>query len=220
MCNPALVAAGLMAGSAYMSNRANQKVADAREDAVRGETSRQDAYQRDAIARFGDTQNMFTRGEQDSLQQRTTDERSRDLIGNVQKDTLAPSAIPLPGSAPTVVRSNLEQSIGDATKSGEDFAGRLAAFGAFDEGQFSNNRNLNRSAQDLNRLASFSAGSNRILPLELAAANQKGSRDRQLADIFGAGGQVAGAAAATGVGSTWPYTTPRTDSAGRILGPV
>ena len=212
---PAVAGLALQLGSSFLQNRAASKVSKARNSASSAEAARQDAFQRNAIARLQSTQGDFTREKQQEGLDRSEIARSDRLVENVSGADV--NDIPLTGSAPRIVREQAAKQLSEGIGKSKDFARRLGAFGAFGDLQFGNQVNLNRLGQDLAQTGKQSFNSSQILPAELTAANRAGTGLSGTADILGAGGSVLGLAGATGF-NPFGSSIPRLDAAGRILG--
>ena len=205
LCDPISIAGiALTVGSTFLSQRAAQKVGNARNRANSEEAFRQEGFRRQQAGAFEDTSSGFNRKDQDDGIDTAALAREESFTDNLA--SFNPGDIPTAGSAPRIVQENLAKELNRSLGEGKSFAQRLARLGAAGENQFGNQLTLGRGAQEQARLGSFSAGSSRILPLEFHAANQQGAGLRTAADITGALGSVANLAGATGGVTADPAT--------------
>ncbi len=201
MCDP-LTAAGavLTGGSIIAQNQAAKKVAASRRGIMSDEAGRQGGFSKGATRAFDRSLSGFDRTKQEGGQAQKVAARAAASQSNVtEQDTFAPTK----RSAPEVVSSAIADVVTSAAKSGKEFGGRLAGVSGFGDQQFENRIGLNRSGQDIGKFADFARGSGAVVPMELAAANQKGGGLRTIADLFKAGGMLATLSGVMGAGPSW-----------------
>lgn len=196
MCDPLSIGGlALAAGSTGLGMVGAQKQADARDDAMQAEFARQDRYSEGAMQAFDQSLGEYQDPAQDLAAKKA--ERRESLEGAVTGGSGGPG-IPLPGSTPEVVKSEIARRMVEALDEGKAEARRMADLGAFGAWQQDTGRAVNQNQTEIGKYANFSRGSSGVLPQELQDANQEGAGFRFAGDILGAAGSAANMAGSMG----------------------
>lgn len=199
MCDPISIAgAVLTAGSVVANNRAAGSVERARNDALAAERIRQGGLNQEA-----DAINARSRERYEGFQDREA-QTQQDLAAFLRQraeppEGAAQQVMPQSSSNITVSEEGRQRDRAQAftDQSAENLA-RLRSFGDLLGGI---GRDQSRDAGQVAQIGGFKQGwSSGVLPLEMAAANQRGGRTRMLADVLGGLGSVATTA---GAGGAW-----------------
>lgn len=194
MCNPVL-AAGLaaQAGGSYLNGREQQagqrRTMDAQNNAVEDEIARQHGYQADAGQAFADTLTGYQPGAQQgslSAAQQTRGSTLRAAATAPSSGTVAP------GSAPTMVKSEVGRKSDQAVAAARTGATNLGNLGGWDDVRFDNALDINRGAQRIGAIGDAAGGSSRLLPIDLKSATANSYRaPKPYGDLLQLGGQAA-----------------------------
>lgn len=202
MCTP-LAVAGLVATAAGTgASIAGQRSAEkAQGRAIDLQTAQQEKFNREkqqaAAQTARDVGYEATTGNLAKAQQ----QRISDFL---QAQNAAPSLeLPAGEAAPKVIQTETKR----ATDTGRGYATRVGTaesrLGALNDLSTINNILLSRGATGIGTIANQQAGSAALLPLQLAAAREKGGNLRTIGDILTALGGVSTGAAAIGAGPSW-----------------
>lgn len=203
MCD-ALTIAGLALslGGVGLQGLGAKKASKAQAAVGEAELRRQRGFGEESAGVFDASLGKFGRGSQDARRESRAAVREAAVDANVGANN---PAVPVVGSAPTVVKNTIARSIRDAIDFSKDQGraqGRLSSFGDL---AFDNNVDLTRSGISQARIGGFSRGSSGVVPLELADAANSGSGLRSFGGLLRGAGTVASLAgvlgAAGGVGA-------------------
>lgn len=193
MCDPLTIAGiALTAGSTVANTIAANQQAKARDSALAAERIRQgkldqenEALNQTSRDRYQDFQGQQNeRGSQ--LGDYFTENEANAADANQQA---VQSMLPTSGSDITVREDQKQSGLAKAFTDQQGQAlGQLRAFG---DVLGSIGRDQARDASQIGQINSFKRGSSGILPLELEAANEKGSGARMFGDLLGLGGGFA-----------------------------
>lgn len=205
MCNPALMAMGVMAAGTGLQMKAQSKQDKARAEAMKAERLRQDGISKQAQSQFADQLATFS----GTKQQAATDKRQADqdalnaaATGDYNASDLAPSDLMnLTGGTNDAISNEIMRGLAE----GQDRAGRKSAFDAYGRAGTDLNRSIRKTNSDLGNLASFASGSANVLPYELQAANQKGRTMSTIGQLLGSVGSIGAM-----YGANQPAPTPNT----------
>lgn len=197
----AAIGATVLGGALQMKGARSAERARSRAGAA--EIARQDALRNEQAALFGQTLGGFDRGNQDARRDDLTDARGSIIEQSIVDFREPDPGAGIEGSAPKVVKDAAAKAVVDALAGARAEGKRLAALQGFGDLFADNQVDLNRSGAMQAQLGDFSRGSSAVLPLELEAANAKGSRTRGFGQLLQGVGQVAGLAGAFGAGPTW-----------------
>lgn len=187
MCNPILgVSAALQAASVLANNRAAKKVEQERNRVLEANRLRQSQFAQEADVNNTSTQDQFTAENQATKRQANIDTAIKDQAGiSANGDYLADSQ-----TAPSVVKSEIARQLADAVSRGKGYGTSSANINSYGQTSFDNNLALTRNAEEIERINNFSRGETAVVPLALQNANTKGQGSRNLADLFGAAGDI------------------------------
>ena len=197
MCAPAVIPLVLAAAGAYVSNEGAKKADRAKQQALEVESGRQKKLADESHSIFGQGLD-YNQGDQ---QQAREDATSKSLAGKYQQATdtsfsnIFQPREPAAGGAgaPKIVADTMQRAGAEAKDrlSGEMMArAKLGAFGQMLSAAQRNSQNLSAQQQ---QLSGFAAGSQRVLPLELAAASRQGESTRNLGQLLSLAGTAVGA---------------------------
>lgn len=203
MCDP--ITAGALALSAaggfVQSRRANASAkaqANARDEQLRAELTRQKGFQDENNAKLQERLNDFTPEEQTK---RRAEEVSERVVSGEAAIAGAPKAdIPISGTAPKVVADTIARGQERGTSDARSFAGNNARLAAFGDLLLRNNIGVQRTAQDIgltNSLARASSGLSGYEQAEASANAAKGPS--MLGDLLSLGGAGLGIAGQAGI---------------------
>lgn len=194
MCTPLAIAGlALTAGSTVANTIAQGQVTRARNDALAAERIRQGQLDQEAEALNAQSRDRYDdfegqQGEKASeLGQYFTDQKIENSDANaaVTQEQTAPQS----GSSLTVREEQKQRDKATAfTDQQGEALGNLRAFGDLLGGI---SRDQARDASQIGQIGGFKRGSSNAIPLELEAANQKGSGMRLFGDVLGLGGSLA-----------------------------
>jgi hypothetical protein len=194
MCTPLAIAGlALTAGSTVANTIAQGQVTRARNDALAAERIRQGQLDQEAEALNAQSRDRYDdfegqQGEKASeLGQYFTDQKIENSDANaaVAQEQTAPQS----GSSLTVREEQKQRDKATAfTDQQGEALGNLRAFGDLLGGI---SRDQARDASQIGQIGGFKRGSSNVIPLELEAANQKGSGMRLFGDVLGLGGSLA-----------------------------
>jgi hypothetical protein len=194
MCTPLAIAGlALTAGSTVANTIAQGQVTRARNDALAAERIRQGQLDQEAEALNAQSRDRYDdfegqQGEKASeLGQYFTDQKIENSDANaaVTQEQTAPQS----GSSLTVREEQKQRDKATAfTDQQGEALGNLRAFGDLLGGI---SRDQARDASQIGQIGGFKRGSSNVIPLELEAANQKGSGMRLFGDVLGLGGSLA-----------------------------
>ena len=213
MCTPLMaVAMGAQAlGSIVQSREANKntkRAVEARNDAFATEQTRQQRYQDEAAGQFGNAIGRFDPAAQRQQMGETTASRTNALSSAIPEAAAGGAGVPIQGSAPTVVNSEIGRAMQSAVAGSQGNANRLGRLGAYNDGLFSDNIALNRTGQNIGTIGNFSGRSAGLLPYEanVAAANSQkpSSGFGELLQLIGTGASMAGMMGANPFGAGGP----------------
>lgn len=201
MCDPlSAAAAALSVGGMVASKMGTDSQVSARNKVTSAEMDRQRSYQAQAGDQFSKTLGGFDPSTQTADLNKADANRTAAVNAAV---TPTNPAVPVAGSAPTIVKSTIAKTMGDAmnyAKSQGIAQGKLQGYGDVNLG---NNVNLAQGGLVQSRLGDFSNRSMAILPLELEDANRAGSGMRSFGSLLSGAGTLAGAGGALGLGPSW-----------------
>lgn len=213
MCTPLAIAGlALTAGSTVANTIAQGQVTRARNDALAAERIRQGQLDQEAEALNAQSRDRYDdfegqQGEKASeLGQYFTDQKIENSDANaaVTQEQTAPQS----GSSLTVREEQKQRDKATAfTDQQGEALGNLRAFGDLLGGI---SRDQARDASQIGQIGGFKRGSSNVTPLELEAANQKGSGMRLFGDVLGLGGSLA---LNKGLGGSFVGSTPTVASA-------
>jgi hypothetical protein len=208
MCTPLAIAGlALTAGSTVANTIAQGQVTRARNDALAAERIRQGQLDQEAEALNAQSRDRYDdfegqQGEKASeLGQYFTDQKIENSDANaaVTQEQTAPQS----GSSLTVREEQKQRDKATAfTDQQGEALGNLRAFGDLLGGI---SRDQARDASQIGQIGGFKRGSSNVIPLELEAANQKGSGMRLFGDVLGLGGSLA---LNKGLGGSFVGSTP------------
>lgn len=197
-----ILGATLLAGGTLANAIGSGKVSSKRGRILDDEGNRQAEYQRKAQVAFDQILPEFTRDSFDRGIAGAGARRATALRAGIG-DAPGPK-VPMRSSVPAQVTSEYASTGDRATTLAGQFADSLAKMGAFRDVMFGKGIDLNRTKQEVGRMADFAAGSNRVLPMELVAANNAGSTWRGIADILNQAGGMAFMSSLYGGGAAVP----------------
>lgn len=201
MCDPLSIAgAALSIGGMVAQNQGAKAAVSAREGVMNAEAARQAAIRDQQKATFDTSLNQLDQPAQQADLKKNQDARAAAVNSIV---TPTNPAVPVTGSAPTIVKSTIAKALSDALAYGKKQGiaqGNLAGYGDLN---FDNGVNLARSGIRQAQLGNFSAGSSAVVPSELEAANRKGAGMRSFGQVLSGAGQLAGLGGAMGMGPSW-----------------
>lgn len=191
MCLPPMMLAGLaaQAASTYANNRANKEIRRKQGEYRQAEDDRQNDYYKKANSTLTDTMSKFNRPAQDQALSSTAVQRDASINATQAQPG---DYTPVDSSAPAVVRSDIASRMADALAKGKGEIMARAKLGAYDGVQNTNAINLNRSGQDINKMADFSRGSIAVLPYEMNNALSAGRKWQNISDMMKMTGQGLG----------------------------
>lgn len=191
MCSPALagMAALSLAGtalSAYQQRQYQKSAAEASEDQARAELERQRGFQDESGEQFANTLNRFAMPAQTEALDEAAGQRQEAIESNIAEDF----AVPLSGSTPDVVRSEIAKRMADAVGRGRQQAQALGRIGARGDVGLGNQVAIGRGNQNLGDIASFSRGSLNLLPGAQRAAVNNVPQPSGIGDLFAGAGRL------------------------------
>lgn len=182
------VAAGLSGGSMLANQRAQRQVERARRDVLNAENLRQAEFDRQSSARVNEAIDLFAPEAQKTQRQELGKTRQMEI--NEATAELEAEALPTGKNAPKVIQRQQASSGNIAGAIAPELGDARARLGAFNLQNLLNNIGVQRSAQDVSRIAGLQRGSSSVVPLELERANTAGRGMKNLATIL----QLAGTA--------------------------
>lgn len=190
MCDPITAfALASTAVGAVAHNRAAQQVQDARNSVQQTEMQRQAMLQQQADAATNNTINGFQSQNQSQQREQSADQREQ-----AYQPVTAPglASIPSTPDAPSAIKGEIAQAVGDQVKRGQSDAHALSQLASYGDQNMNNNLSLAGNAQKLGMLGNFSQGSQAVVPYELMGANNAGKNMQSWGDIASTVGQLAG----------------------------
>ena len=196
MCDPATASILGMAASGIgtavntsNANKNNQRMVNARNEAMQNELNRQDAFQAESDQVFQDNLANYDKSNQDVALANIQLQRGNELVKSLaQPNEYAPTT----GSAPDVVKSEVARKINDAMKSGRKTAKSLGNMGAFGDLQFRNRIGNQRSGDLLGEIGGNARRSSNLLPFEQSVAEANAFEPPSMfGDLIKLGGQGA-----------------------------
>lgn len=201
MCDPLSIGGAVLSVAGTVAqHQGAKKAASARSAAASAEDERQAALDRQSQQTFGDTLSGFDRETQDERLTQARDRRE-DAVNRAM--ATPDPAVPVTGSAPSVVKGTIAKALSDAMATGRQRGAAQGALSGYGDLSFGNNINLGRSGMEHARIGNFSQRSSAILPWELEAANRKGAGARQFGQLLSSAGMLAGLGGAMGMGPSF-----------------
>lgn len=190
MCNPTLIAAGIsLAGTAYAARQQRQhqeRAVEASEDAALAELDRQRGFQEESGQQFANTLSRFSEPAQLAALEESAGQRQQALESNLEEGF----DVPLSGSTPEVVRSEIAKRMSDAVGQGRQQAKSLAKIGARGDVGIGNQVSLARGGQNLGDIAGFSRGSLGLLPADQRSAVNNVPQPSGIGDLIAGAGRL------------------------------
>lgn len=202
MCNPLLVAGAVMsAGSMAAKMSAANKVQGARTRATDAESVRQRAFDSEATAVNDKSRDRYSGfGDKQTEKAGALSDYFKSNSSSVNDIASEPA---LPTSASNVVVAEQARKMDGARAFGDQQSTALGNLRAFGDLLGGISRDQAIDAAQVGQIGSFKQGSSNVLPLELMAANNKGSGLRLFGDILGVGGMAASMGGAAGLGPSF-----------------
>jgi hypothetical protein len=179
-----LIGSGLsMAGQMMAQNEAEENArrqAEARNKELRRTLSKNDRLAQESRDKFALRQRQTTAQEMDQNQEDLTQKRQDTLTDAVQpiknESDTQNAIVPLRGSAPQVVRSELGQKMEDALKWSTGQAESLGKLGGYGDAWLDQGFKDNETGRDLSVISDFAGGNMSILPYAQDFAEHKAYR--------------------------------------------
>lgn len=174
----ALGGAALSAGGAYMQQNeaeANaRRQAEARNERLNITLKKNDQLADDSREAFDARAKQVQEQEMQQGQQKATDERQATLDQAVETSPAADTGeIPLAGSAPAVVKSELAKRIGEAIKGSKDSAARQAKLSGYGDSWLDQGFQDVETGRNLAQNANFAGGNMAIMPYQQDIAEMR-----------------------------------------------
>lgn len=191
MCDPVTIAIalGTQLASTALQNKAASKVSKARAAAIRGTNADLDRYRATATEALQRSSDASSRDAIDQATADATANRTEAYQAPVKMDDLLPGQ----GNSSDAVKQSIVNTLTGGVQKSQDLGRRRGAFDAYGDATFNRDVAMHRGGQEINQQGNFSTGRSSILPIELEAANNAGSKYAALAGIVNAAGTVAGA---------------------------
>lgn len=214
ICDPLTIAGiALTAGSTVANTMAQNKIQNARDDAMAAERIRQQSLNREAAALNTQSQDRYQdfSGQQDEKATQLGDYFAQQQIeaGDANAQNAAEMIMPQSGS--NIVVQEEAKKRGEARDFTNKNAKNLGNLRAFGDVIGDIGRNQARDASLIGQIGGFKQGSSGVLPYELEAANSAGNGLKMFGDILNLGGGLA-VNAGLSKGNYFP-TAPSTPSA-------
>lgn len=180
-----LLFSGLSMGANMMGARKQDEALAA---ATTAETSRQKRFDEQAYALNDKATDRY-----DNVAEQQSDrtENLAQLYKDAASSEPVTQAVAAPQSSSNLVVASDARAKAKADARAENNAENLATLRSFGDLFGDLGRDQQRDASELNILGSFKRGSQSVLPMELQAAQSKGSGWRLAGDLFGAAGAIA-----------------------------
>ena len=210
MCDPITIAsAALTLGSTVANASANNSAAQARNDALAAERTRQQGFDQETQALNATAQDRFT-----GFEEKRTEKSAAlgdYLVAPEASAANVSAASVMPTATNDIVTRETAKKSGEARAFTDQQAGSLAELRAFGDVLGDTSLMQARDASALGQIGGFKRGSTNVVPVELDAASQKGAGMKLLGDILGGAGSIgmtAGISGATlpGFGGSKPLT--------------
>lgn len=196
MCDPLTIAgAAATVGGMVLNQRAESAANKARTGAMAAENMRQSRLQQEAEAINNASRDRYDdfKGQEEekgaSLAEFFKGQNSADQGGSKMVPVGAPAEAPVGGGNNIVVQERAKQ-LGKAKAFGDQQATAQGVMRGFGDLLADRSRLQARDAAQVGQIGGFMRGSAGILPLELEAANRKGTRTAMFGDILSGLGRV------------------------------
>lgn len=219
MCLPALAIAGIATsllggGLQFLGQRKADKAANA---TFNRERSRQKSFEKEQVGKFEDSL-ASTRELQDPAAQAAAAAKREGELAEAAKsaDPKVSGYLPGSSSAPSVVATAAEKAGAASDARTSQLAKSLAALGGTADQLQQNDIRIGRNSQEIDQLRYFKRNSLELLPHEMEAAKQKGSKLRTLGGLVQTFGSFMSARPGSGVGAPLPIDVLKQ---GSLVGP-
>lgn len=197
------------AGAAQQQKEAEanaQRQADARNEVLRQTMAKNDALAQQSREDFAQRKSQITEDAMNADQAKEVQNRTDQAQQLIDKNPVSAEAIPLGGSTPDVVKSDLAKRMGDALQSSKDLAAKKAALSGVGDMWLNQGFENADTARQLQEKANFQQGNLAILPYQQDIAEQRAYKPISSAGALlqGLGGVVGSIGGSLGKGGSLP----------------
>lgn len=165
IAGPAMSAAGAMMQQNEMEEN-QARMAEARNEKLRTTLAKNDAIAEQSRDTFNQRKQQMQADESAKAEQQAKDKRQDTLETAVEETPTSPADVPISGSAPTVVRSELAKRMSEAMSGAKGQAQRLGTLGGYGDAWLNQGFQDAAAGRDIAQQANFASGNMSILPYQ------------------------------------------------------